>query len=302
MARTSKNYDGIDYFPLDVTLDNKFRLIEAKFGIIGFGVIIKLFQRIYAENGYYCKWEDDTVLIMAAEISSPECRVSADTIQSIIDEAVKRGLFDEDKYKKYFILTSHGIQKQYIEIVKRRKRVEMENNYLLLSASEIPENVNINGGNVNINPENADNIEQSKSKSKSKSKSENILHGADKSDSMQKQAEDKKIIISLPLNDKSLFDIYPEDIAHWSELYPAADVTQELRNMLGWLEADPKRKKTRGGIKRFIIHWLSNAQNKGGNAVSSVKTKNYDTYSHDYNYKDLENREWAKKGAKANDT
>ena len=49
MARPIK--DGVDYFPLDVNLDMKFRLLEAKHGIVGFGIIIKLFQRIYADNG-----------------------------------------------------------------------------------------------------------------------------------------------------------------------------------------------------------------------------------------------------------
>ena len=51
MARPMK--DGVDYFPLDVNVDKKFRLVEAKFGIVGFGVIVKLFQLIYAENGYF---------------------------------------------------------------------------------------------------------------------------------------------------------------------------------------------------------------------------------------------------------
>lgn len=33
---------GIDYFPLDVSLDDKFELIEAEFGLTGFAVVVKL--------------------------------------------------------------------------------------------------------------------------------------------------------------------------------------------------------------------------------------------------------------------
>lgn len=47
---------GIDYFPLDVALDEKFELIEAEFGLTGFGVVVKLLQKIYGGQGYYVEW------------------------------------------------------------------------------------------------------------------------------------------------------------------------------------------------------------------------------------------------------
>ena len=34
--------NGIEYFPLEVYLDEKFELIEAEFGLTGFGVVVKL--------------------------------------------------------------------------------------------------------------------------------------------------------------------------------------------------------------------------------------------------------------------
>ena len=54
---------GLPYVPLDVTLDNKFALIEAEFGIKGFGVIVKLFQEIYGGQGYYAEWTDEIALL-----------------------------------------------------------------------------------------------------------------------------------------------------------------------------------------------------------------------------------------------
>ena len=33
--------------------------------------------------------------------------------------------------------------------------------------------------------------------------------------------------------------------------------------MVGWLESDPKRKKTAGGVNRFINSWLAKSQNRG---------------------------------------
>ena len=73
------------------------------------------------------------------------------------------------------------------------------------------------------------------------------------------------VFIELPLNDKTFHAVTEEDVSKYRELYPAVNVEQELRNMYGWLDSNPKRLKTRGGIRRFITNWLSKEQNGGGN-------------------------------------
>lgn len=72
-------------------------------------------------------------------------------------------------------------------------------------------------------------------------------------------------IIKLPLNDKTVYPIYQPDIDTWQELYPAVNVLQQLRAMSGWLDANPQKRKTRKGVKRFVNSWLSREQDKGGN-------------------------------------
>lgn len=74
-------------------------------------------------------------------------------------------------------------------------------------------------------------------------------------------AKDEKVIISLPLNTGELYPFTDKDIEYYKELYPAVDVMQELRSMLGWFDANPTRKKTKTGIKRFVNSWISKAQN-----------------------------------------
>lgn len=69
--------------------------------------------------------------------------------------------------------------------------------------------------------------------------------------------------ITLPLNDNSEYPIFQKDIDEWQELYPNTDTMQELRKMKGWLNANPKNRKTRQGIKRFINNWLTKEQDKG---------------------------------------
>ena len=80
------------------------------------------------------------------------------------------------------------------------------------------------------------------------------------------QAASAPPVISLPLNDGTFFDVSENDRAKWSQLYPNVDVLQQLRNMAGWCDANPAKRKTRGGIKRFITSWLAKEQDKGGKA------------------------------------
>ena len=67
----------------------------------------------------------------------------------------------------------------------------------------------------------------------------------------------------LPLCDGTAYGVTAGQAAEWASLYPAVDVRQQLRNMRGWLEANPTRRKTRRGILRFICGWLSREQDKG---------------------------------------
>lgn len=71
-------------------------------------------------------------------------------------------------------------------------------------------------------------------------------------------------LFSLPLNDGSLHGITQADVDGYSKLYPAVDVPQEIRKMIGWLNANPAKRKTRRGIKNFVNSWLSREQDKGG--------------------------------------
>ena len=69
-------------------------------------------------------------------------------------------------------------------------------------------------------------------------------------------------LIGLPLNDGTEHQVTQEDLNEYAALYPAVNVMQELRDMRGWLLANPSRKKTKRGIKAFIRTWLSKEQDK----------------------------------------
>ena len=140
MARGIKQ--GLDYFPLDVQIEDKVKLIEAKFGLEGFALLVKMYQKIYS-NGYYIEWEEDNALLFSNEVN-----VNINFINDVINECFDRNIFNKDLYREYNILTSHGIQNRYAKATKRRKKVEMYKEYNLLKEDEINGNIIY----VHINP------------------------------------------------------------------------------------------------------------------------------------------------------
>ena len=140
---------GIDYFPLDVTLDDKFELIEAEFSLTGFAVVVKLFQKIYGGQGYYCDFTNEVALLFSRSVG-----LGGNVVSEIVAAAIKRGIFNKNLFEKYQVLTSAGIQKRYCDAVSRRKQFEIKNEYLLFDVTQNYKNVNISGENVNINDKN----------------------------------------------------------------------------------------------------------------------------------------------------
>ena len=127
MGRPTKT--GLDYFPLDVDIDDSIELIEAEYGIAGFGIVIKLWQKIY-KNGYYIEWNDDMELLFARRINT-----EITLIKSVINSCFLRNIFNKHVFETYGVLTSHGIQKRYITacLTSKRKSISMNSSICLLN-------------------------------------------------------------------------------------------------------------------------------------------------------------------------
>ena len=221
MARPLKK--GLDYFPLDCHIDSNLKMIKVEFGMKGYGIVICLWQQIYAEEGYYMTWNQEVALMFAAEN-----RVNVNVVDEVIRACLKRDIFSEEMFNRYSILTSSGIQKRYFEMTARRFEQKFENRYLLLNAPKKQKNrVNVNNNSVNV------------------------------SNNQQSKVKENKYIYSLTLNDGSEFEILNEDIELWRKAYPKIDIENQLLQMKSWIDANPQKRKTKRGIKKFITSWLS---------------------------------------------
>jgi hypothetical protein len=153
MTRPLKS--NLPYFPLDTDIDNddKIALIEAKHGIIGFAIIIKLYKKIYGSNGYYYDWNEETQLLFSKSIG-----VDFDKVNDVVNDCIKWKLFDE------------RIQKTYLDATYKRKDVEIIKEYLINCISD-----SINRDNVRINSIKDSKSTQSKVK-ESKVKESKVKH------------------------------------------------------------------------------------------------------------------------------
>lgn len=126
--------EGLDYFELDCQLDDKIKLIQAEFGLKGFAVVVKLYQKIYGLHGYYCEWNEDVLLLFMSEngLSGD----SRNLIENIVSACIRRDIFSEELYTAYQILSSSGIQKRYVNAVSKRVNVKLKKEYLLISVDK----------------------------------------------------------------------------------------------------------------------------------------------------------------------
>lgn len=174
MARPVKI--GLDYFELDCHMDDKVKLIQAEFGLKGFAVVVKLLQKIYGECGYYCEWNEDVLLLFMSEngLNSD----NKNLINEIVAACVRRNFFSEKLFNKFNILTSAGVQKRYLNATSKRERIELKEEYLVISVGKNRENVVINsiydGRNLINNVGNSQSREE-----KSKEENKNTMCAAD---------------------------------------------------------------------------------------------------------------------------
>ena len=123
-------YDGINYFPIGVNFmeENAMEVIEAKYGIKGSAIVLKLLCKIYKE-GYFIRWDEEQCLIFANKAGR---EVQAAEVQGIIEILFIKGILDRSSYLENGILTSESIQKVWLEATKRRKRELSELPYLMV--------------------------------------------------------------------------------------------------------------------------------------------------------------------------
>lgn len=268
---------GLDFFPLNVSLeqDDKFALIEAKHGIIGFAVLIKMYSKIYADKGYYCEWNEDIQLLFSSKIG-----LERNKVVEIINDAIKWKIFDKDKFDKYKILTSKRIQENYLEITKRRLRVELISEFICIHNTPLNgKNVDIINQNVDIISLNVDILNDSATQRKEVKEVKEVIRdiGIDVSQETSTpepkidKSVSKKKIKTYPITfnrtpkieDAKFIGITQGMIDVWEEAYPAVDFTIEVKKAIAWIYG-AGAKGYKSDWYSFLNRWFRKSQDNGG--------------------------------------
>lgn len=160
-------------------------------------------------------------------------------------------------WSKHQTLDAYERQKERDRLKKQKKRAEQK---ALISGNSGDVSGDMSGdasGDVPLLEEDKD-IDKEEERDNS-----SLLPGAETAPAPQyQQTTPAPVVITILLNDKTEYPVRETDVEGWKELYPAVDVMQELRKMKGWADANPTKRKTKAGIKRFINSWLSKEQDK----------------------------------------
>ena len=115
-------------------------------------------------------------------------------------------------------------------------------------------------------------------KRKIKSKSKNIS-SSDKSSEdicpelLENTSAPEANVEALLLNDGSEWRPSLSEYEEWKRLFPATDINDEFRNMRVWCMKNPTKRKTKRGVRRFVLNWLTNAQDKPHQTGTTAKAQ-----------------------------
>ena len=111
------------------------KLMDAQ-GCIGFTVYFYLCQKAYGTNGYFFPWTGDDAATTARKIGGG---VGSESVMNTVNFCLRIGLFNNDLYVGYKIITSRGIQKRFALVAKTRTNTPIISEYWLLEKNEYDE-------------------------------------------------------------------------------------------------------------------------------------------------------------------
>jgi hypothetical protein len=91
-------------------------------------------------------------------------------------------------------------------------------------------------------------------------------------------AQPAGVVFELPLEDGTNYQV-PEGLyLEYCKAYAPVNVMDQLSAMRAWLLSNPKKRKTREGIRRFINAWLKKERDNPGSAPRkrAPRTENFD--------------------------
>jgi len=185
------NKKGVEYRPTYCYYDDTTKILISKFGLRGYAIQQLLYNKIFLEHGYYLQFNDDILQLFAMEI-----KAQPNLVQQIIDYMLERGLFDDNMYKNFSVLTSEWIQQEYARITYKRVNQWHTPQYVMSSVIQLPQNdgrINQNDSNLDEKDDEINTEKRTAEQSESQRKSDSIVESKTKGEPTPAQLLSQKL-------------------------------------------------------------------------------------------------------------
>ena len=133
MARP--NSEGVGYFPKDVGFyrDDKIKLLRAEFGAKGMYLLDYILCELYEKDGYFMKWDERKCYLVS---DGAGCGCNPSFVEEVVVGSVRCEVFDKRVFDEYGVLTSAGIQRRFVRMLKGREYVRLIKEYFVLDVND----------------------------------------------------------------------------------------------------------------------------------------------------------------------
>ena len=311
-VRGAPNKQALDYFPKMVNFyedDKIFDLLD-EYGPLGVTIYDCILTIVYS-NGYFANLSKDKLSRMVIRKIGNKWIKSQKVVVQVIDYCAELGLLCNDLMLQD-IITSEGIQKRYYKIaVKLMKRQLYSKEYWLLEESKESllsspiKGISSEENEIN-SEENDHDSEEKRQKEKETKRNKKKIYSSELPGSPR---QEESSLFELIMLNGNFYPVFQKEVDKYKELYPAIDVEQEFRNMIGWLDTHPKNRKSEQGMGRFINGWLSRSQDsarpdrkQSGYEGSKNRFHNFPKRDTDYDAVAMEFWQMEKNGGKGEET
>ena len=112
-----------------------------------------------------------------------------------------------------------------------------------------------------------------------------VLQDQDQDQAKTKPEEEKSVALSeadtappidsvaeYPCQGKrNVWHLTVSQVADWQAIYPSLDILAECRKALAWLKANPQKKRTHGGMAKYLVNWLNRAVERPAPAAPTTR-------------------------------
>jgi len=219
-----------------------------KFGTLGSDLSRLLFLMIIPHTDDFGRLDGDTYTIKHQII--PTLNKTEKNIEKAIEELKLAGLINTWDVYGQSVIQVTNFDKHQQGLHKR-------------TVSKYPDEQRDNGSSENVReiPGNSPRARGTELKGIEKNRTEENKYFCSEPKNVSKPSA-----IYFSFEDEKFHNITKKQIQLWKDAYPAVDISTEIRRAAAWMAANPAKKKKQW--KRFLMGWLSRAQERGG-------TKNY---------------------------